>query len=167
MKEARAWAAAAHHQDKGFIVTGGSSGYLLSSTEISKDGVTFEDFTPLPIALSGHCAVALNDNEDGDFFVAGGWACSSQCSVSKRVFIHKNNQWYEVTEMPTSRYGKKPSLEIENELICLKHFIAGLMCGPVRASPGGRVEKIVAAGGYYKNKVEIYDITGNTWATGL
>ena len=43
------------------------------------------------------------------------------------------------------------------------------MCGPVRASPGGRVEKIVAAGGYgggYLNRVEIYDITGNTWAAG-
>merc|ERR1712117_517722 len=46
-----------------------------------------------------------------------------------------------------------------------------LMCGPVRASPGGRVEKIVAAGGYangigYLNTVDIYDITGNTWASG-
>ena len=51
----------------------------------------------------------------------------------------------------------------------MKHFIAGLMCGPVRASPGGRVEKIVAAGGHdrsYLDVVEIYDITGNTWATG-
>ena len=113
MKEARAWAAAAHHQDKGFIVTGGSSGYLLSSTEISKDGVTFEDFTPLPIAVYGHCMVALNDPDDGDFFVAGG----STGSFSKRVFIHKDDQWNEMTEMPTARRGKEPSLEMENELI--------------------------------------------------
>ena len=48
----------------------------------------------------------------------------------------------------------------------LKNFIAGLMCGPVRASPGGRVDKIVAAGGFGLDKVEIFDITGNTWATG-
>ena len=53
----------------------------------------------------------------------------------------------------------------------MKHFLAGLMCGPVRASPGGRVEKIVAAGGQTNSnsptyKVEIYDITGNFWATG-
>ena len=48
----------------------------------------------------------------------------------------------------------------------MKHFIAGLMCGPVRASPGGRVEKIVAAGGYSSDRVEIYDITGNTWRIG-
>ena len=43
------------------------------------------------------------------------------------------------------------------------------MCGPVRASPGGRVEKIVAAGGFdgiYHNTVEIYDITANTWMIG-
>ena len=43
------------------------------------------------------------------------------------------------------------------------------MCGPVRASPGGRVEKIVAAGGYdgsYIDKIEIYDIARNTWETG-
>ena len=57
----------------------------------------------------------------------------------------------------------------------MRHFIAVLMCGPVRASPGGRVEKIVAAGGMdwvdrigwdYFDIVEIYDITGNTWAIG-
>ena len=49
----------------------------------------------------------------------------------------------------------------------MKHFIAALMCSPVRASPGGRIEKIVAAGGYpWTDKVEIFDITGNTWATG-
>ena len=43
------------------------------------------------------------------------------------------------------------------------------MCGPVRASPGGRVEKIVAAGGWdgsRKDIVEIFDITENTWTTG-
>ena len=166
MKEARMYAAAAHHEDKGFLITGGQNGWnnRHSSTEITKDGVTFEDFTPLPRALSYHCMVALNDPADGDFFVAGGYP------TSKRAFIHKGNQWDEMAEMPTARYRKKPSLEIENELICLKHFIAGLMCGPVRASPGGRVEKIVAAGGRdigsYLDKVEIYDITGNTWTKG-
>ena len=46
------------------------------------------------------------------------------------------------------------------------------MCGAVRASPGGGVEKIVASGGYrYTNSfiddiVEVYDITTNTWETG-
>ena len=60
---------------------------------------------------------------------------------------------------------------MENEFLYLNHFIADLMCGPVRASPGGRVEKIVAAGGWYgsgsyRTEVEIYDITRNTWTRG-
>ena len=44
------------------------------------------------------------------------------------------------------------------------------MCGPVWASQGARVEKIVAAGGgddlSYFDRVEIFDITSNKWATG-
>ena len=52
-------------------------------------------------------------------------------------------------------------------------FIAVLMCGPIRTSPGGRVEKIVVVGGLggwpvssYLNTVEVYDISSNTWETG-
>ena len=51
------------------------------------------------------------------------------------------------------------------------------MCGPVRVSPGGRVEKIIAAGGEAAlpghfpggpvNTVEVYDISLNTWETGV
>ena len=51
---------------------------------------------------------------------------------------------------------------------------ADLMCGPVRANSGSRVEKIVAAGGggcgsgcgWFTNMVEVYDISSNTWETG-
>ena len=111
MKEARMYAAAAHHEDKGFLITGGQNGWnnRHSSTEITEDGVTFEDFTPLPIALERHCAVALNDEDDGDFFVAGGY--NSDRQESKRAFIHKGNHWNETTEMPTARQSKKQSLE--------------------------------------------------------
>ena len=45
-------------------------------------------------------------------------------------------------------------------------FIAGLMCGAIRAGPGGRVDKIVTAGGSGLDIVEVYDITTNTWETG-
>ena len=106
MKEARGYAAAAHHLDKGFIITAGYGNGDLSSTEITKDGVTFEDFAPLPIALWQHCIVALNDPADGDFFVAGGRTSSG---FSKRAFIHKGNQWNEMSQMPTARSGKKPN----------------------------------------------------------
>ena len=54
---------------------------------------------------------------------------------------------------------------------------AALMCGPVRDSPGGRVQKIIAAGGHSGNDqgdggfplntVEVYDISLNTWETGV
>ena len=124
MKEKRGYSAAVHHKKKGFLITGGYDGSRrLASSEITKDGVTFEYFTPLPIALQGHCVVALNDVDDGDvgdFFVAGG----SGGSNNKRAFIHKISHWWvEVAEMPTARYGKKPDLEIVNVLIlCVKSY---------------------------------------------
>ena len=44
------------------------------------------------------------------------------------------------------------------------------MCGPVRSSPGGRVEKIVLAGGFDGGQGDsdtvVYDISGNIWTTG-
>ena len=45
--------------------------------------------------------------------------------------------------------------------------IAGPRCGPVRASPGGKVEKIVVAGGHRTAEIiEVYDISANSWQTG-
>ena len=117
MKEKRGFSAAAHHEKKGFLITGGYNGRRLSSTEITKDGLTFEDFTPLPIALWKHCAVALNDEDAGDFFVAGGHSYSGGYSVSKRAFIHKGDQWNEMAELSTARYCKKPSLEMESKYV--------------------------------------------------
>ena len=57
---------------------------------------------------------------------------------------------------------------IQDEL-SIGSLYAELMCGPVRASPGGRVEKIVAAGGWAGSRldnIDIYDIASNTWVTG-
>jgi len=157
MNEARLNAVGAHHPQLGFLVSGGSnasyhgdpSGSILSSTEVSTDGRTFSAYTPLPIELSGHCMVAL-DGDDGEFFLAGG---RDGLSELDRAFIHRNNAWVEVAAMPTARKD--------------------LMCGPVRASPGGRVQKIIAAGGssYHRYDmsnftVEVYDISLNTWETG-
>ena len=59
----------------------------------------------------------------------------------------------------------------QNESPC-KLYSAGLECGALRASQGGEVIKIVAAGGRdsggwpASKKVEIYDITANTWDPG-
>ena len=115
MKEKRGYSAAAHHEKKGFLITGGYRNGPMSSTEITKDGVTFEYFTPLPIGVINHCAVALNDEEDGDFFVGSGSIPGSPgipSSYSKRAFIHKGGKWNEMTQMVHARSGKKPSLEM-------------------------------------------------------
>ena len=96
--------AAAHHSVKGFLVTGG---YGLSSTEITVDGITFADFTPLPFAVHDHCMVALDGYYDGDFFLSGGDLGTTK---NKKAFVHKQSHgWVEVTEMPTGRQGKIPN----------------------------------------------------------
>ena len=45
-----------------------------------------------------------------------------------------------------------------------------MICGPVRASPGGGVDKIVAAGGYaisiHYDITEIYDVATDSWSVG-
>ena len=111
--------------------------------------------------------VALDGDEEGDFFVGGGDSSGQQ--YGKRAYIYKINQWVEVEELPTGRVGKKPSFDLNN-VICWKLFLAAFMCGPVRASPGGSIEKIVAAGGWTAggrlDNIDIYDINSDTWVTG-
>ena len=108
MKEARRFFAAAHHQVKGFLVSGSNDENLrLSSTEITIDGITFVDFTPLPFALGDHCMVALDGDNDGDFFLVGG-DTDDDTQHNKKAFVHRGSQWVEVREMPTARQGKKP-----------------------------------------------------------
>ena len=51
----------------------------------------------------------------------------------------------------------------------MQNCIADLMCGGVRASPGGKIEKIVVAGGYdggITDKVEVYNVATDTWVNG-
>ena len=103
MSAPRFKAGAAHHHVLGFLVSGGAPG-LQRTTEVTKDGITFEAFTPLPIGVQAPCAVALG-GDDGDFFVGGGYDGSPH---SKRAFIHRGNQWVEMREMPTARRCKKP-----------------------------------------------------------
>ena len=168
MNEARAEGAAAYHKDLGFLVTGGKSSgdSFKTSTEITQDGVTFRAFTSLPIGVLNHCMVALDGDEEGDFFVGGG--DSSVGKYTKKAFIHKDNQWMDAEQLPTGRRGKKPNLDLGDELFW-KFFLAALICGPVRAGPGGRVEKIVAAGGWDDSRLDnldIYDLATDTWVTG-
>ena len=54
-------------------------------------------------------------------------------------------------------------------------WISGHVCGPLRASPGGRVNKIIAVGGRDSTTdlffdafdlVEVYEISSNKWKKG-
>ena len=103
MNEARYYHAGAHHPDLGFLITGGLDSGYKSTTEISRDGITFEYYTPLPIGLFGHCMVAL-DNDDGEFFIGGGFSSG----VSNKAFIHKGNQWVEVEHIKWPMKERNP-----------------------------------------------------------
>ena len=116
MRQARKFFAAAHHSVKGFLVTGGYGSVRLSSTEITVDGITFADFTPLPFAVHDHCMVALDGYHDGDFFLTGG---DLGATKNKKAFVHKQSRWVEVTEMPTGRQGKIPKWKIKIRLILI------------------------------------------------
>ena len=114
MNEPRAHPGGAHHPELGFLVSGGGHGY--KSTEITTDGITFVDFTPIPIKIYAHCSVALDGRDDGEFFYAGGHEWAEDWGVqwgergTERAYIHRANQWEEVTPMPTTRRCKKSNL---------------------------------------------------------
>ena len=148
LRVARWWSAAAYHPNHGLVITGGR-GPISSAERITNDG-TFSTFTPLPIALWGHCMVSLNRSDIGDFFLAGGVKSDWSDTSSGRAFIYKNSKWVAVADMPTARYG--------------------LACGPLRGTDSGAVEKVVAIGGWdgseYLSKVEVYDVASSTWTNG-
>ena len=110
MNETRYMAAGAHHPQRGFLVSGGLSRWdtsgILSSSELSTDGTTFRAYTPLPIGLVQSCMVAL-EGGDGEFFLAGGSDAIGGSNKLDRAFIHRSNNWVEVTPMPTARFCKK------------------------------------------------------------
>ena len=109
MNEPRAHPGGAHHPELGFLVSGGGHGF--KSTEITTDGITFVDYTPIPIALYAHCSVALDGRDDGEFFYAGGHErVGGGERGTERAYVHRANQWEEVTPMPTTRRCKKSNL---------------------------------------------------------
>ena len=48
----------------------------------------------------------------------------------------------------------------------MNECIAALMCGGVRERTGGPVQKVVAAGGWGGDRVEVYHLSNNTWTRG-
>ena len=99
--EARSFSAAATHPKYGWVVTGGYGGG--SSAEVTRDGKTFQSFTPLPLPLHSHGLVSLGEGGSGDFFLTGGWDGSDD---NNKSFIHSAGSWRQVADMPTARGGK-------------------------------------------------------------
>ena len=109
MREKRRFSAGAFHPEHGWMISGGlgDGERLLPSSEVTRDGISFEEFPALPIALYTHSIVAL-DGDYGDFLVTGGHPGGTRYNA--RTFIFKN-EWTEVKRMPTARDGKKPNLQ--------------------------------------------------------
>ena len=114
MSEARWLNAAAFVPKEGWIITGGvGDGGRLSTAEQTRDGRNFSSFTPLPLALAGHCLVSLDDEGgSGDLFLTGGW--DSNTVDSKKSFLYKSGNWRPVADMPTSRFGEEEA-QFRNE----------------------------------------------------
>ena len=145
MLEVRQQAGSTCHPAKGWVITGGDDHGLKLSAEWTSDGIHFESFTELPITLKRHCWASLDGGGDsGEFFLAGGYDGQG---ASNKTYIYKEQSWIRVQDMPTARFG--------------------LVCGSVRSSLGGPVEKVVAAGGPpHLSTVEIYDLSAGIWTRG-
>ena len=102
MQESRGGSAAAYHQAHGWIITGGWG--PKSTAESTRDGRSFQSFTELPIALSSHSIIALDDGGDAEFFVTGGDPGGS--GYNSATFLYKRGKWIRVADMPTARAGK-------------------------------------------------------------
>ena len=113
MGERRRLSAGAFHPKHGWVISGGygDGERQHSSCEVTRDGISFQEFPALPIPLSRHSMVAM-DREEGDFLITGGDPGGS--GYNSRTFIFKN-EWTEMERMPTARSGKKPFSRVEQK----------------------------------------------------
>ena len=134
----------------GFIMSGGQGmdddDKPLAHVETTSDGVTFNHFASLPVGLSHHCLVSLNNA--GDLFLSGGHDGEDHLG-NTYMFLNNKGSWDPVEAMPTARDE--------------------VACGPVRGNPGGPVEEVVVAGGCTgdpSSVVEIFNIKLESWRAG-
>ena len=114
------------------------------TTTITSDGETFGEILPMPVGLNYHCAVAL---EGGDLFVTGGDTRPLVPGVNNgTTFLYHadTTEWEALPDMPTPRVG--------------------LQCARVLNEAGE--QEVIAAGGFYENVVEIFNIPSRQWRTG-
>ena len=105
MSRRRLGAAGAYTSENGWLISGGDEGFNDVSVDQTFDGETFGQFTPLPLALSRHCLVPL-DNGKGDMFLTGGFSDNPR-NKNRRTHIYngESDAWDEKSNMPTARYG--------------------------------------------------------------
>ena len=124
-----------------------------NSTIYTSDGVTFAELPPMPIGMTSHCMVAL-DNDD--LFVTGGAVPkdSGGSQYNDKSFLYHSDTmvWEELQGLPTPR--------------------GSLMCGLVHNI--NDEQDIIVVGGHGSeildfnttDLVEIYNIQSGQWRTG-
>ena len=104
----------AYDSTHGLVMSGGANltKYLanetcmVSSVETTLDGISFSNFTPMPLDIMGHCLVALDNG--GDIFMTGG---QSNFGASNMAYIYRgraggSSSWERQPNMPTAKYCK-------------------------------------------------------------
>ena len=124
-----------------------------NSTTYTSDGETFAELPPMPIGLTSHCVVALDDD---DLFVTGGAdpKDSGGSQYNDKSFLYHSDTmvWEELQGLPTPR--------------------GSLMCGLAHNTNGE--QDIIVVGGHGSeildfnttDLVEIYNIQSGQWRTG-
>ena len=118
---------------------------VAETTIFTSDGQTFGQLPKMPVGLNYHCAVAL---DNGDLFVTGGDTRPLVPGINNNgtTFLYHSDtmEWEVLQDMPTPRVG--------------------LQCAMVHNADGE--QEIIAAGGYYENVVEIYNLRSQQWRAG-
>ena len=138
--ENRSHASSVSYKNGSWIITGGQKysdgiNVILNTSEILKN-VGFIQGPNLPIPLSGHCSVNINEEE---IFIAGGYGQPHL----KNSFIF-NNKAFSWDHLPLMKYGR-----------------FGHACGKLMTLFNDIV--VVVAGGLYQNRIEKYSLVHSNW----
>ena len=142
----RTHASSASLENSSWIIIGGQTymegaPVLLNDSEIFSNDL-FVSGPGLPIPLSGHCTVKLND---GQIATVGGYGSENHLKDAFMLNLdQKPYYWSTLNSMETGRFGHA--------------------CGKVQTFFYDI--EIIAAGGLHQEKVEIYSIARETWLNG-
>ena len=139
----RSHASSANFNNNSWIITGGQeytgrTPVLLNSSEILQSNEFIQGPT-LPIPLSGHCSVKL---DEGHIFIAGGYGDQSHLKDSF-ILIIKELSW---EHLPMMKYGR-----------------FGHACG--KAMTMFNEIEIFVVGGLHQNRIENFAIVQSKWFT--